>query len=172
MTQAYIFRRFMTLLVVSSLVGTAVPGKAACPIVNSSFAGPQGALATFRYIGRRAGWFSDLALGIRAAKGHLTHWFLFDRGAARYVNLISTTEVTRKDWKPPSPDGGNRPLGEMRFVAATRDLRILGVVPNSRDTAPVFLLLPDLPEVLAHRAQPPENVGLFFFKLAHCGKYR
>jgi hypothetical protein len=160
----------MASLAVWSLIGTATPANAACPIANSSFAGPRDALATFRYIGRRSGWVSDLALGVRAAKGHATHWFLFDRGAARYVNLISTTDVTRKDWKPPSPDGGSRPLGEMHFLAATRDLHLLGDVPSSRDAAPSYLLLPDLPEVLAHRGQPPENIELFFFKLAHCGK--
>jgi len=41
---------------------------------------------------------------------------------------------------------------------------------RSGDTAPLYLYLPDLSEVLAHRADPPENIGLFFFKLANCGR--
>jgi hypothetical protein len=58
----------------------------------------------------------------------------------------------------------------MHFISAARSLAVILRVPTSRDTAPEYLLLPDLPEILAHRASPPENVGLFFFKLTHCGR--
>ena len=165
-------RRFVMSIFVAASLGSAAPAFATCPIAGSSFAGPRGAVAIFRYVGRYSGWPSDIALGVRSGQGRPTHWFLFDRGAARYINLISTTDVTSRNWKPPTPDGGERPLGDMHFVSTTASLAVVHGIPNSRDAAPSRLFLPDLPEVLAHRASPPEDVQLFFFKLVRCGGSR
>lgn len=164
-----VLRRIMGAVTTAVALNAGVPAVAACPIVGSRYTGEHGAVATFRNVGRRTGWVSDLALGIQGGQGLPTHWFLFDRGSARYINLISTTDVTRKGWAPPSPDGGERPLGDMHFISATRSLAVTPTVPTSRDAAPSYLMLPDLPEVLARRATPPEDIRLFFFKLAHCG---
>ena len=161
---------YMVGLAFFGLTTTAKSSSTTCAIEGSSFTGPDGAVAVFRYIGRHNGWKSDLALGVRAGRRNPFHWFLFDRGSARYINLISTTDVGRPGWSPPSPDGGPRPLGEMHFVAATSTLAVTSALPTSGASAPHYLLLPDLPEVLAHRANPPENVPLYFLKLARCGK--
>jgi len=161
----------LTFFAAISMCGS-VPALSACPIVNATYSGDDGATATFRQVARQGLWVSDLALGVRGATGHPIHWFLFDQGSARYINLISTTDVTRKGWMPPSADGGERPLGDTHFIAVARSLAVILRVPTSRDSAPEYLLLPDLPEVLAHRASPPEDMGLFFFKLAHCGGRR
>jgi hypothetical protein len=119
-----------------------------------------------------AGWLTDVFFYVRSAKSGRTYWFMFDEGSARYVTLISTTDVTRPDWRPPSPDGGPRPLGDMTYIAADRQLRFQQrEIPKRRDVAPYYVLLPDLPEKLWY-AMPlewgREGVPMGFFKQSGC----
>jgi hypothetical protein len=170
MTWGQISKNAVRAFLIAAYISASAPALSACPIVDSSFSGDRGAFATFRSVGRRPGWPSDIALGVRAGRGMPMHWFLFDRGSARYINLISTGDVSKKGWTPPSSDGGYRPLGEMHFVSATKTLVVSERIPTSQDAAPTYLLLPDLPEVLTRRATPPEDIHLFFFRLRHCGQ--
>jgi hypothetical protein len=155
----------LLVLVISVLPTVAT---AACPITGATYSTPSGARAEFRSVGS-IGWMSDLAIGVRSGTNRPTHWFLFDRGSARYINLISTTDVTRAGWRPPSADGGVRPLGETHFVAASRDLVVSEEVPTSHTAVPYYLFFPDLPELLAHSPIPPEDMTQAIFKLARCG---
>ena len=70
---------------------------------------------SFRDVGEHRGWGSTLALDIRDKTSKRNFWFLFDRGSARYINMISTTDVTASNWMPPGDDNKGRPLGEMHF---------------------------------------------------------
>jgi hypothetical protein len=162
---------FFLWLAVSMAVG---PGSAgalpeSCPMEKAQYRSmdSQDITAELRTIGDHPGWPSDLALEIHTP-AHETYWFLFDRGAARYINLISTTDVTQSGWAPPSHDGGKRPLGDMHYVAADSRLRIDQMVPDAGDEAPFYILLPDFPEILAHRASPAESVSLSFLRFAAC----
>jgi hypothetical protein len=155
----------------SWLLGVAAAGlHASCPIGRATYTARDGAglTASFHDIGKRLGWLSPLALGVQSARTRRTFWFLFDRGAARRINLISTGDVTQAGWRPPLPDGGMRPLGEMPYLAANADLAFDEHVPTAASPAPKYILLPELPEALAHRASPPESVKLAFFQYEGC----
>ena len=88
--------------------------------------GRQETSARFYPISRRDWGRGDVALGGRGAAGPPEHWFLFDRGAAGRIKLVSTTDVTRQSWHLPSPGGGMRPLGEMPESLARRATLLQG----------------------------------------------
>jgi hypothetical protein len=144
---------------------------AECPLVQARYAASDNQVtARFHAIGRRPGWRSDVALGVRSAPGRPEHWFLFDRGAARRINLISTTDVTKRGWQPPSPDGGARPLGEMTYLAADARKAVIAALPTSASPAPRLIVLPELPEVLARRASPAEDATQPILSFVRCAR--
>ena len=152
-----------------SLAAVATSASAAeCPVSRARYADPTGTVtATFKAIGRRAGWPTDVAFSVQL-RGRPKHWFVFDRGASRHLTLISTTDVDAKGWAPPSPDGGPRPLGDMTYLAATSSFASIPDLPTSGGSAPALIALPDLAELLARRTSPPENTDVAFLKLAGC----
>lgn len=150
---------------ISTLAHAAQP----CRITDARYEmiGNRDVSAGFKLIKLPDGWASDLALFIKTPRGQ-TYWFLFDVGTARYINLISTTNVEEASWTPPSADGGQRPLSEMHFLAANKALLVAPSIPKSHDQAPDYILLPDLSEVLAYRAEPRENIPTGFFSVTRC----
>jgi hypothetical protein len=128
--------------------------------------------AGFAPITKNRDWISDVAFFVRSAESRRTYWFMFDQGSARYVNLISTFDVTRPGWHPPGPDGpaSERPYGEMHYLSADADLKFSLDVPFQKTSAPTYILLPDLPEWGWYRTPPMEREGapLAFFKLQSC----
>jgi hypothetical protein len=99
-----------------------------------------------------------------------TFWFLLDGGTGRYAYLISTTDVTQPGWIPPSDAGGSKgPLSRsMHYLSADADLHFSFEPPSAGDPAPLYILLPDLPEAMWYWVDPREGVPLRFFKLADC----
>ncbi len=125
--------------------------------------------AGFHVIGDYETLISDLALFVRSGKTGRTFWFFFDQGSGRYIYLHSTTDVLAPGWQPPDPDGGDRPLGQMHYMAADADLSFSLVLPQSGQPAPTYILLPDLPDVMWYRVrEPQESVPLAFFELSDC----
>lgn len=121
----------------------------------------------FPSTGARSGWISDVALEVRHGSVE-RYWFLFDQGSARYINLISTTDVKLKGWRPPTDDGSTRPLGEMHFFAWNDGYKFLDRVPARNADAPVRIFLPELPEMLAYRADPRVEMPQGVFVLDGC----
>jgi len=132
--------------------------------------GAPGFTAGFVAQAPRRGWLTDAALFVHSAASGKTFWFLFDQGSARYVNLISTTDVTVPGWAPPSPDGGERPLRDMHYLAADSGLRFDAVPPRATAVAPTYILLPDLSETLwyGQKDGAKEAAPTAFFKLTAC----
>jgi hypothetical protein len=122
---------------------------------------------SFVSIGKRDGWISDLALELKTSTGP-TYWFLFDEGSARYINLISTTDVNLEGWEPPTDANGIRPLGEMHYFAWTRDYRFDESVPVSATLAPERIFLPDLTDAMWYRASPRQGLSQGVFVLDGC----
>jgi hypothetical protein len=123
----------------------------------------------FHVIGDYDTLVSNLALFVHSGKSDRTFWFFFDQGSARYIYLHSTTDVLAPDWRPPDPDGGDRPLGQMHYIPASADLSFSLVLPQSGQPAPSYILLPDLPDVMWYRVREPrESVPLAFFQLSDC----
>ena len=143
-----------------------------CPIEKARYElmGAPGFTAGFRPEAKRAGWPSDVAFFVRSAASGKTFWFLFDAGTARYVNMISTTDVTAPGWAPPDPDGGVRPLGDMHYLAADLALTFDPLLPRQGAPAPAYVLLPDLAEKLwyGQRDGAKEAAPTAFFKFKDC----
>lgn len=118
-------------------------------------------------IGKHEGWGSDIALRIDT-KGNPSYWFLFDGGSARYVNMISTTDVKARGWAPPDSDGGNRPLEEMHYFAWSGEYAFDTDYPQSTTKAPDRIFLPDLSEAMWYQANPRMGVKYGVFVLDGC----
>lgn len=84
---------------------------------------------SFVNIGNKEDWLSDLALKLTPSAGS-SYWFLFDAGSARYTNLVSTRDVTSKDWSPSTGGSGGRPLGEMHYFAWSQTLNSMRRCPS------------------------------------------
>jgi len=109
--------------------------------------------AGFKLVGKRPGWLSDVVFFVRSAKSKHTYQFDFDAGTARYVNLISTSN-----------------LGEMHYLSADEQLQFSLDIPKRKTLAPTYILLPDLQEVMWYQTPPMEreSAPLAFFKLRSC----
>lgn len=91
-----------------------------------------------------------------------------DAGSSPSISLISTTDILVKGWRPPEPDGGDRPLGDMPIMIAGGGFIFNFDIPRKRAARPEYLLLPHLPEALEMQARPPERAPLDFFRFDHC----
>ncbi len=162
------------LLLAALLVAIASPAsaKAVCKTAGAHYRMIDwpGFTARFIPIGKRPGWKSDVALEVGSRQSGRRYWFLFDGGTARYVNMISTTDVQGAGWAPPPPDGGDRPLREMHYMATNAGLRFDIDMPAAAQPAPTYILLPDLSEVLHYgqRGGPIDDAPTAFFKLEGC----
>ncbi|MDE1146891.1 MAG: hypothetical protein PW843_09755 [Azospirillaceae bacterium] len=143
-----------------------------CPITDTLYTmrGRPDVTAGFRDVGQHREWAGTLAFHVTSARSGRSYWFLFDQGSAHAVNLISTTDVVAPGWQPPNADGGVRPLGEQHFLAADGDLTFAAALPKTGAKAPRYILLPDLSEVMAHKADPREDVPTAFFEATGCGR--
>ena len=122
---------------------------------------------SFVRVGQRDGWVSDLSLKLTSTGGP-SYWFLFDEGSARYINLISTKDVTASDWQPPTDAKSDRPLGQMHYFAWSGDYRFHDLAPRSATPAPERIFLPDLAEVMWYRVSPRRSVPQGVFVLDGC----
>ncbi|MGY3232542.1 hypothetical protein ACVWWJ_004026 [Luteibacter sp. HA06] len=135
-----------------------------CPLTKAHYtlSSDKGFSIRFIPVGKLEGWRSDVALRIDKT-GFPSYWFLFDGGSARYINMISTTNVQAANWMPPTGDGGIRPLGEMHYFAWSGKYDFNNEFPQAKATAPERIFLPDLAETMWYAASPRLGVkhGVF-----------
>jgi hypothetical protein len=158
-----------------SIAGFAATSWAAptnCKVANARYEmmGAPGLTAGFRPVGNHPGWLTNVAFFVHSDQSKRTFWFLFDAGTARYITLISTTDVSAQGWTPPPPDGGDHPLGSMHYMGADSNLRFSMTLPRHTTPAPTYILLPDLSEKLRYgqAGAAKEDVPVASFKLKGC----
>jgi len=159
----------MTVLLVAKPMGASATES--CPVEHARYTMMDGSKfsAGFRAIPKTPDWLSDVAFFVHSGETDRTFWFLFDAGSGRHIYMHSTTDATKPGWRPPAPDGGERPLGQMLYLAANADLAFSLKLPASEQPAPTYVLLPDLPDVMWYRVpEPRESTPLAFFKLTGC----
>lgn len=89
-------------------------------------------------------WPSGIALAIHNRRSGATSWWLpWNGGTDGMQNVASTEDVTRKGWKPPSPDGGPRPQGNRQYLGFTAAYDLIPRVPRRGETAPSHMLFPN-----------------------------
>jgi|SRR5579859_7640458 len=127
--------------------------------------------ADFRPIDSGGDWPAGLAVRIRFGKSARAYWFLpWDGGTDGLQHLASTTDVEQPGWRPPSPDGGPRPLGDIDYIGTDRGYRVLDAAPHRSAPAAAHMLLPNLGDRTWHAnfdAAPKQ-----FFDLTGCPKGR
>jgi len=117
-------------------------------------------------------WPSHLAFRMRMAKTGRTYWFLpWPGGTDDLQHLASTTDVTAPNWKPPDPDGGPRPLGDLDYIATDAQYAVIDDIPHRGEPAPAHILLPTLGDHLWHQSpiiEPRDGAPKQFFDLVAC----
>lgn len=152
----------------------AAVGSLSCPVERAQYALRTAADYTASFVAVDGGqdWPSGVALKLHSDVTHKTYWFLpWNGGTDGRQHLASTTNVEAPDWKPPSPDGGPRPLGDLDYFGLDASYAVLDHVPRLHETAPAHILLPTLGEALwygdpadDHRERPVTQ----FFDLTSC----
>ena len=127
--------------------------------------------AKFRDVESGPDWPSKVALLIHIGKTNRSYWWLpWAGGTNGEQNLASTTDVTATGWKPPSPDGGPRPFGDVNYLAMNAAYDVLSVMPQRGGPAPAHFFIHDLGEALWYRTPPDkrDSNAHQFFDLVSC----
>lgn len=163
------FRVVAALAIVSLGSLSSAQATEACPLNEAHYTLSSDKRITIRFVpvGKQEGWGSDVALRIDT-QGSPSYWFMFDGGSARYVNMISTTDVKAPHWTPPTGDAGPRPMGEMHYFAWSGKYDFDLAYPQAGSKPPERIFLPDLSETLWYRANPRVDVKHGVFILDGC----
>lgn len=98
--------------------------------------------AYFRKVDSGSDWPSGLALAIHFKQsGHTFWWLPSNGGTDNRQNIVSTTDVTASDWRPPSPDGGPRPYGSIEYLGLNANYDIINDIPYRGKPAPAHMLV-------------------------------
>lgn len=144
-----------------------------CPVGDANYSYTNGrGRAEFVKIPKVFGIASQLAFHVtfHTQSGDHDYWFLFDSGNARFIPLVSTTDVRQPDWVPPSPDSNrSRPLvSAPNFYAWSDDMKIMSTPPQIGTPAPEHIFLPGLADTLEFGMPAGKKVvikaGMFVYK--------
>ena len=130
-----------------------------------------GVTADFRPVDSGGDWPAGLAVRIHFRESGQAYWFLpWDGGTDDLQHLASTTDVDGAGWRPPSPDGGPRPYGDVDYIATDRTYAVIDRAPKRGAPAPAHILLPNLGDRTWHpnRDGAPKQ----FFDLTSCSGSR
>lgn len=163
------FRALAALAIVSLHSLSSAHAAEQCPISKAHYtlSSDKRISISFVPVGKQEGWGSDVALRVDTM-GEPSYWFMFDRGSARYINMISTTDVKAPQWAPPTGDAGPRPLGEMHYFAWSGKYDFNEEYPQADSKAPERIFLPDLAETMWYRARPRVDLKHGIFILDSC----
>ena len=148
-----------------------------CPIERAHYSlrTAPAITASFRDVAPDAqDWPAHLAFGVTDAKSGRTFWFLpWPGGTDDLQNLASTKDVTAPGWRPPSPDDGPRPLGDLQLVITDAAYSVIDDIPRAGGVAPAHILVPELGDRLWHGVMNGDFVRVVapkqFFDLVRCG---
>ena len=142
---------------------------AACPVEAARYTLRTAPDVTAHFVAVDSGrdWPAHVALAVEFAKSGRTYWFLpWGGGTDDRQNLASTTDVRLPGWRPPSSDGGPRPIGDLEYVATDIAYRVIDETPRRGRAAPAHILIPSLGDRTWHShfdAAPKQ-----FFDLTGC----
>jgi hypothetical protein len=154
-------------MLVALLVAAAAVASCRVEAARYTLRGAPDVTAHFVDVDSGRDWPAQLALTINFAKSGRAYWFLpWVGGTDDLQHLAFTTDVSLPDWRPPSPDGGPRPYGNVDYIATDKAYRVLDETPRRRSIAPAHILIPNLGDRTwhAHFDAAPKQ----FFDLADC----
>jgi hypothetical protein len=156
--------------VAAALVPVAAHAQTNCPLERAHYElrGRPDVTAGFQAVPKQVHLLTKWSLHVDFAKEGDHFWWFFDWGSARYLNMISTTDVTRPGWRP-SDDRSTGPLGEMHVWFADAKYNLNYKLPDQDGAAPRHIFIPDLEEAMWYTADPRRGVPTAFFDFTRCG---
>ena len=156
-----------------TIFAAVVAAMSPCPIENAEYSlrGASNVKAYFKRVDRTSDWPSGLAFATHFENTGRTYWWLPWRGGTDgRQHLASTTNVITREWRPPSPDGGPRPLGDIDYIATDAGYNVASVSPQQGKTGPHHILLPQLSDVISHntKVDSRDYASTQFFDLVDC----
>jgi hypothetical protein len=119
---------------------------ARCPVEHAHYSlrNNPGIAAYFRQVNSGSNWPSGLALAIHHKSSGKTFWWLpWVGGTDGLQNMASTEDVTKKGWRPPSPDDGPRPYGDRQYLGTDAGYNIISDWLRRGTIAPAHMLFPN-----------------------------
>lgn len=159
-----------------SLLVLAYAGSRPCTIEHAHYQLRTQPTVTADFLDKNTGpdWPSNLVMRLRIGATGRTYWWLpWNGGTNGQQNLASTTDASAPRWRPPNPDGGPRPLGDVQFIATSAKYDLWDHVPVRGGPAPAHFLIPNLREALWYRTPSDARDGTVreFFDLVRCGDH-
>ena len=144
-----------------------------CTIEHAHYALRTQPSVTATFIDRETGrdWPSSVVMRLHIGVSGRTYWWVpWNGGTNGRQNLASTTDASVQGWRPPNPDDGPRPVGDVEFIATNADYELWDHVPARGGPAPAHFLIPDLREALWYRTPVDARDGTArqFFDLVAC----
>lgn len=93
-------------------------------------------------------------------------WFIADKGSSSYSSLISVDDFTQPAWHQPDPDAP-RAIRDMPIFGWDQSLHVEEDL-RSLKSAPQFLFVPDLAEVVSHSIERPFLLAQGIFNRISC----
>jgi hypothetical protein len=143
---------------------------AVCPLTEARYAlrADRDVTAEFRQAPIDGSWPGGVAFRVAFARSGHVYWFLpWSGGASGVDHLASTTAVDAPGWRPPDPDDGPRPLGDLTYIAADGGYAIQPGSPKRGGAAPLHILLPELGDRTWRAGR--DAAPMQFFDLVRCG---
>jgi len=114
-----------------------------CPVERAHYAlrHDPNVTAHFRTVDSGPGWPSGLALAVHHKDTGQTFWWLpWDGGTDGMQNVASTEDVTKRNWRPPDPDGGPRPYGDRQYFGTDAAYNVLSNGLRRGTLAPAHMI--------------------------------
>ena len=145
-----------------------------CPIEKAHYAlrTQPSVTADFRDVQADPDWPAGIAMRLHIGASGRTYWWVpWNGGTSGGEHLASTTDVTKPGWRPPNPDDGPRPLGDVDFIATDGGYTLWNRVPVRGGPAPAHFLIPNLRNALWYGTPDNARQGTArqFFDLVSCG---
>ncbi len=148
-------------------IALALAAAAVCLVENAHYSlrHTPGVTLSFVPVKTSRDWPSGIAMAEHLDASDHTNYFLpWQGGTDGRENVAYTTDVTKPDFRLPSPDGGPGRLGDMEYIATDAGYEIIDHVPARGDPAPAHILISGL----SNSTWRPDSIVKAFFDLDGC----
>jgi len=160
-----------------SLLALASGVSQSCKVENAHYAlrTQPSVTADFHDVDSGLDWPNNLVMRMHIGESGRTYWWVpWNGGTNGQQSMASTLNASAPGWRPPNPDGGPRPLGDVQFIATDSAYKLLNHVPVRGGKAPAHFLIPDLREALWYRtpSDARDYTARQFFDLVSCRPHK
>ncbi|MEE3622702.1 hypothetical protein UCD39_01690 [Nitrospirillum sp. BR 11752] len=138
------FLRILICTVFLAAPVTTLAAEKPCKTINAHYVSASSPLYKLDFVDLKGKEEISSDVGIHIQNGIKGEeiWYFFDQGTTARISLISTTDLTVKDWHSPS-DGDPRPHGVAQFIAMDLNGKIPDQPPKADSIAPHYIIIPE-----------------------------